>query len=290
MTFYVDPKNAVSTYRTLRTAMAILVVVLGAAVVHQILAPDPNCWLGSISAYYYTSARAAFVACLCAIGACLIAYQGNTRREDLVLNISGALAFVVAFIPTPLGGLVVPAEPNCKRSNVPTDAQLIAAVDNNLIALLVGATAAVVVIVWFKWRVNAPLLFVVAGAVAAAWVLFLLAPEFVRAHGHIAAAVALFVGIVLVVVMNGFAGSWLNPQAVRASRGYETTYRLIFGAMAVVCVVLGGLAIFKVFDHTVFWLEALVLVLFATFWALQTAELWDERKRSDTTDPGPPGE
>ena len=56
--------------------------------------------------------------------------------------------------------------------------------------------------------------------------------------------------------------------------------------MALVCLVFGSLALLKVFDHTVFRLEALVLVLFATFWGLQTAELWDERKRSDLTASG----
>ena len=96
-------QDAQTTYRLLRIAMLVLVIMLATAVIYQIFRPEPDCWLGSISAYYYTSARAVFVVALCAIGACLVAYRGNTPSEDLALNVSGFLAFVVAFIPTPRG-------------------------------------------------------------------------------------------------------------------------------------------------------------------------------------------
>src|SRR4051794_26391304 len=155
--YYVDPKEAVTTYRYLRVTMAILVVLLGSAVGLLILGPDKSCWLGSISAYYYTAARAVFVACLCAIGACLIAYQGNGRWEDFVLNLSGSLAFVVAFIPTPLKDLTVsPVVTPCGRSNVPSKAQLTSAVNNNLVSLMIAAAVVVGVIAWFRIRAQGP--------------------------------------------------------------------------------------------------------------------------------------
>ena len=49
---------------------------------------------------------------------------------------------------------------------------------------------------------------------------------------------------------------------------------MIFWLMTVGCVVIGTLALLDLFDHTVFWLEALILVLFVVFWVVQTWERW----------------
>lgn len=54
----------------------------------------------SISAFYYTPARGLFVGVVVAIGVALMAYRGYTRGENLLLNGAGALAIVVALIPT----------------------------------------------------------------------------------------------------------------------------------------------------------------------------------------------
>src|SRR5205085_6408417 len=57
--------------------------------------------LGSISAYYYTPVRGMFAGALLAIGACLVCIRGSTTVEDILLNVAGMLAPVVALIPTP---------------------------------------------------------------------------------------------------------------------------------------------------------------------------------------------
>ncbi len=289
----ISPRDEVSTYRYLRIAMPVLVVLLGSSVAKQVFAPEPDCWLGSISAYYYTPARAVFVACLCAIGACLVIYHGNTAREDFVLNISGFLAFVVALVPTPLKELVInPAErvgpadePVCKRSNVPTASQLTAAIDNNVWALLVALTFVVGVVVWFRvmshpagWLSAAVILLV--ASLACGWLLFWFDRSDLRDHGHLYSAVAMFAGIVVVVVMNAFRSDAIDPSGVAAPAPYLLLYRLILAAMLASIVVLGAVALWGRFDHAIFWLEASLIALFAAFWVVQTKELWIKTSRS----------
>jgi hypothetical protein len=281
----VSKRDALATYRYLRIAMPVLVIMLGTSVAAQIFAPSPDCWLGSISAYYYTSARAVFVACLCAIGACLVIYHGNTAREDFTLNVSGFLAFVVAFVPTPLNGLSVsPNEPSCKRSNVPSESQLSSAIDNNVLALLVAATFVIVVVVWFRAMSADPgaasaALLILVGVLLLSWVLYLFDRHFIRAHGHLISAVVMFGGIVGVVVLNAVPWHVLDPQGKRAPEPYLRLYRVILAAMAAVIGILGAVALWGSFDHAVFWLEADVIALFAAFWVVQSKELWGLESR-----------
>lgn len=62
-----------------------------------------TCWGESISGYYYTPSRNVFVGALVVIGVSLIAIKGSTDREDVLLNLAGVLAPIVAFVPTTLG-------------------------------------------------------------------------------------------------------------------------------------------------------------------------------------------
>lgn len=56
---------------------------------------------GSMSAYYYSPAmRDVFVGGLVAVGLCLVLYKGFSAREDWALNLGGALAVLVAMVPT----------------------------------------------------------------------------------------------------------------------------------------------------------------------------------------------
>ena len=131
-----------STYRYLRMSMPLLGVVLGTSVVIQIFSTEPRCWLGSISAYYYTPARAVFVAALCAIGAALVVFKGPTAREDIALNVAGVGAFTLALIPTPLKPISADGDfETCSRSNEPSAEQrLQAALENNALTLIIGIT------------------------------------------------------------------------------------------------------------------------------------------------------
>src|SRR5690348_5222912 len=85
------------TYFTLRFMLIVLISLLAASIVLHLVV-NHWCWQHSISGYYYTSSQAMFVGMLCAIGACLIIYQG-TDVENAVLDFSGFMAFIVAFVP-----------------------------------------------------------------------------------------------------------------------------------------------------------------------------------------------
>ncbi|MDQ7808388.1 hypothetical protein Q5425_32035 [Amycolatopsis sp. A133] len=265
--------NAVQTYLALRFAMVLLVLLLFLAVVFQLVSISHGpCFQPSISAYYYTAVRPVFVGALCAIGVCLIVYRGNRDTENAVLDYSGFLAFIVAFVPTEI-------DTRCSPTNGPAPDEIAVAVGNNaLAALVVGLAAAGV-----GWRVklvrqdpSSPL-----SASAKAWLgltvallacgvtIFFFEREFFLRYGHLCAAVALFVGIAAAVVVNAvdFKKEHEDDEEPPTNR-----YFLVFGFMVVtvlVCVVfaIGG------FSHWVLVLEASLIAEFAVFWLIQTKEL-----------------
>src|SRR4051812_42857146 len=94
-------RDAVRTYRYLRGAMVSLLLSLLLAVVLQWwVGTSHTCWLGSISAYYFTPARTVVVGSLCALGIALIAYEGHSPEENVLLDFSGIMALLVAAVPT----------------------------------------------------------------------------------------------------------------------------------------------------------------------------------------------
>src|SRR3954466_7641702 len=97
-----DSETTTKTYLYLRVGLVALAVFLGASLVIELVAGDTP-WLGAISAYYYTPVRSVFVGTLIAMGVYLIAIKGRDRpREDLMLNLAGMCAPVVAMVPAPL--------------------------------------------------------------------------------------------------------------------------------------------------------------------------------------------
>ena len=269
-----DLGDTLSTYRHLRLAMALLLgLLLTAVLLRAFTAPGEGiCFEGSISAYYYTSARAVFVGALCALGTCLIVYRGNTDTEDIALNASGALAFVVAFVPTgaPMGAM-------CSASDVPAPAELEAATNNTMAAYMAVALLALAValalLIRSKRLANAPkvallvfTLVLVGGALA-----FVLWPAGFRAHAHLVAAVGTFFGILGVVGLN----AWGAKRS-----GYRTAYGVIAGLMALTAAgILLAIILTDEWDHAVFVVEASMLALFLAFWLAQTSELWRQTRR-----------
>lgn len=282
--------SVLSTYRYLRVAMVLLVLLLAASVVLQIFVPEPDCWQRSVSAYYYTPARSVFVACLCAIGACLIVYRGNTDAEDVALNASGLLAFVVAFVPTQV-------DDTCPASNVPAPAELDQAVTNNVWALFVAGVALVAVAWFLRLRTapgerggslsRGPLVASTVGIVVLPVVLVRW-HDAVRDHGHDVAAVALFAGIMVVVAMNALG-------LARQSEADQTVVAKATNRYTVIGVVMLGTFVGILVAHWLapdflqwlFWLEALLIAGFAVYWVLQTVELWNVVERDDAPAPSP---
>ena len=129
---YVSTKDAVITYRYLRLGLVALVIFLSASIIDTRRHSDR--WQNSISAYFYTSSHSVFVAALCAVGACLIIYQGSTTTEDALLNFSGLLAFVVGLVPT--------GREELRGPGLPDDFCPTVFVENNVNALLIASVAA----------------------------------------------------------------------------------------------------------------------------------------------------
>src|SRR5690242_8598641 len=93
---------AARTWLYLRLAMAFVLAGLAAAVLYEHSQTD--CFQSSISAYYYTPARNVFVGAVITIGVCMVCLRGNTHLENIMLNVAGAFALLLALVPTPKPG------------------------------------------------------------------------------------------------------------------------------------------------------------------------------------------
>jgi hypothetical protein len=259
--------NVGQTYAGLRAAMVLLVLLLFGSVVYQVvstaLTGDP-CVQPSLSAYYYTPARPAFIAALCAIGSCLIIYRGASDIENVALDFSGFLAFVVAFVPTSL------QDGACDTSNVPLLGEVLAASTNNVVVLFVVGAVALAATWWLPSpryavrdaRVSWSLL-ISTTALLGGFVFFWIFPALFAEYAHGVAATALFIGFLVVVFENSRRS---------ARQRYRRGYRTIAWSM-LATVALGGAGMAADLDRIVFWLETALIVEFAAFWVIQTVEL-----------------
>jgi hypothetical protein len=312
-----DRRDTLTTYRHVRLAMALLLALLLVAVVLRALSAPGICFEGSISAYYFTSVRAVFVTALCALGTCLIVYRGNRDAEDIALNASGALAFVVAFVPTR-----VPSATGvtCSASNVPGPGQLEDAVNNNMVAMIIVSFVAIalaMVLVALSTRTarergtrgpgTAPIvaLSVFLGVLVLGSLAFAIWPDGFRAHAHTTAAFGTFIGILAVVAINAFdsgmersvdgllketrelpsttlerAPDVRAPEELRRRVIARKLYVGIWTAMVASMGVI-SLLYWRVsgWRHGVLWIEAALMIEFLAFWVVQTYELWRETRR-----------
>ena len=272
---------AVKTYNYLRIALAALVLLLYTAVVLEWWAAG-RCLQPSISAYYYTPVHAVFIGVLVTMGVCLVALKGNTDGEDVLMNLAGMLAPGVAFIPTPTASDCSSAP--LLRPDIP------AFVGNNMPALFVtGAVVGVAAVVIARRqgglsslstvdRIGWALTVAVLGG-GIVW--FVVDRESFIAHGHAAAAIPMFLAIVGVV--------WLNARDVQAAvrQGsapsthgrYVATYRMIAVAMLVALAATVTINLATSSTALVFWVEVVLITLFAVFWLVQTTELWNRGLR-----------
>lgn len=259
-------ENIRQTYAGLRSAMVLLVLLLFGSVIYQVAvtaATGEPCLQPSLSAYYYTPARPVFLAALCAIGGCLIIYRGATSIENVALDFSGFLAFVVAFVPTSLH------DGACDTSNVPAPGEVLSASMNNVAVLFVVGALALAV----TWLLRSPRyalreprisssLVISAVALLGGFFFFWIFPALFAAYSHGAAAAALFVGFVVVVFEN-----YRRQEMPR----FRLAYRLVAWSM-LATVVLGVAGMAVDLDRIVFWLETALIIEFAAFWVVQTVE------------------
>ena len=275
-----DNPYVLKSYRYLRLVMVGLVVLLAASVLIELQQTGFGCWRTSISSYYWTPVRGVFVGALVAIGTCLIVLKGNTPVEDVLLNVAGALAPIVAFVP-----ILDPKE--CQSTPWAASADGRANIFNNVGAFLLAGLVAVAVAWWVARREGrgrlsrADLigLLVTIALVLAGIALFLWAREFFDRWAHYLAAIPLFLVLVAVMVVNAvsYARTEAAQKGCEMGRAELANRYLAIAALHVALVVTLGLVTWLGhWRHGTFWLEVVVIAAFAVFWAVQTAELWGE--------------
>jgi hypothetical protein len=280
------------TYRYLRVAVVAMAVLLGVSVGIEIVFGPRGGILDSISAYYYTPVRGVFVGSLLAVGLGLVAIKGREGPEDIMLNLAGMLAPLVALVPTPIS--VPVAGFDVERRTVP--AALVPAVENNVAALLVlgvvGLVFAAATVQDGPYRSRH--LRGVAGAGVllvglAVW--FGVGRESFLEYGHYAAAVPMFALIVGVAVVNARHTKSGAVVSRLAAATYRRAYAAIAAAMGITIVIAGiffalDSAGNRPFPSWLFWVEVVLLALFAAFWVFQTAENWNEGLPEGSPDVG----
>jgi hypothetical protein len=299
----VDDEASRKTYRYLRIGIVGAVVLLGASVLLERHKVAADCWQTSISAYYYTPARAVFVGALIAIGLSLIVIKGSTGWEDVFLNVAGMLAPVVALVPIGNPGTCWSIEPSPLPTvrNPVTGALELAPwvernIENNIEALLWAGAAALVtaaVIAGVAFAVGARRgerrtlaglwigpqrgtffsLLAVLGFLVAGAVLFSKWDRF-EENAHGLAAYAMF----------GFLAAAAVVNALECRKYGRRWYVWLYGLIAVSMAAAALMILVKDWDHKTLVLEMVEIGLFAAFWIVQTRELWHTTVRSAPAD------
>lgn len=255
-----DNQFAVKTYRYLRLAMVMVTLMLLIAVVVEWRNTKSGCWQSSISAYYYTPVQSVFVGALITIGVCMVALRGLTNEEDILMNLGGMLAPVVALVPTPGPG-------GCRSVGVAVAAAP-ENIQNNMIALFImGALALVAAAVTLVGQSATAAQFLGFGVAAliflggVGW--FVLDRSGFDQGAHYSAAIPLFASIVVVVILNSRRDNW------------SWRYMWIAVLMVVGTGVLLAITFLADWAYGILVAEALLIVLFAVFWLIQTIERWN---------------
>jgi hypothetical protein len=283
--------HALATYRYLRLGIVAAVLVLIVGLIEERV--DAGCLKSSISAYFYSPVRSLLVGGLMAIGLALIAIRGRSRAEEILLNLAGMFAPVVALVPTapstdcPSSIATTPAPTDPPQKPLPD--WVLRMIDNNLFAYLAVAGAVVLALLgwWLYARIRRPdlgldapaswllaSLLIYAVVIGIGVVVYVNSDKF-KEYAHWVAALAMFACFFVVVVWNALRWSTEAPRYARA-------YGAIAIGMALAAVVIGGWKFlgdrfdgFPQWGDAIFWLEVAEILLFALFWSIQT---WQFRK------------
>jgi uncharacterized membrane protein YidH (DUF202 family) len=280
-------EHTIKTYRYLRLAMLTLIAMLAASIGIEWWQAGRDCFQHSISGYYYTPVQAIFVSTLVAIGVCMVALKGNTEWEDILLNAGGMLAPVVGFVPTPGKGAC--------RSVPVTFRDTPADIANNMGALFVAGgvglaiTIGIAIAAWrstaksprrtswdHRQTVGLALAALVLGG-GIAWFSWN-RPGFEKG-AHYTAAIALFVCIIGVAILNAKGFDRQRQVARRSRLPYANRYSFIAVGMVASAVGMGLWKWLVGWDHAILWIEGVLIAFFAAFWLIQTQELWHEGLR-----------
>ena len=262
---------AIKTYRYVRIALIVLVAALAASVVLERI--HATHLQDSISAYYYTPTHSIFVATFVGMGICLIVVKGSNDTEDVLLNIGGILAPIVALVPT-----TEPSNIYGSKALTITNARVL--IGNNVVALLIAGVVAIVLAYWVERskrevtvsRIRTPdkvgLVVAAVLIVVGSWT-YWKERRFFLDHAHTTSAIAMAAILALVVVLN----------AQRAHARHRPTYGVLY-FLAVAIMALGVVPVlvhlqWDSFKPWNFVLESIEIGGLTTVWIMQTFELWD---------------
>jgi len=271
--------NEIKTWRYLRLAIVALVLGLAAAIIWEWhLAPN-HCLQQSISAYFYTPARAVFTGSLIGIGLALICIRGTTDFEDTALNLAGIFAPLVALVPTPEVSQGCSSYPGSAGGRVEgyTNAVVAVFVMGALALLLMAGLAIAHRVKAGTWDVSGTAVFGwLAGVIVWAVVLIVFATQrdWFDQKMHFTSAIAMFVFAWIAVGLNTFdtkapPWGWLRYL-----------YLAVFVAMPVVAgTILTARFAFGWTDRWVLWFEVGEIVPFTVYWAVQSVHMWNKASR-----------
>ncbi len=262
------------TYRYLRIGIAGTVIVIFVAVA---VATAEVGLLTSVSDYFYSPARNAFVGALIAAALALVALSGR-GAERALLDAAALFAPLIALVPTTLApgsvpGVSVPCATRCFPPAYEADAA-----NGVLTYLIMGALTVLVALLLVALRqlsltavgFSLVLTTAVLATVGAFWVF---AREVFLAQGHFVATVAFFALFAAVAVSHAFPRRQAPPAPV-----FRVLYTAIALALVAVLVfyivLLPGARASGV--PVVLLAEAAALSLFFAFWVVQGIEKWDD--------------
>jgi hypothetical protein len=307
--------RVVATHMMIRVALTGIALAIVLSVLYQMMKDD--CPLTSISAYWYTDARAIFAGGLMVISICLIAYSGGTWTENLLLNLAGVLAPIVAIAPTTIGKQL---DKDCLGTRAPGSYDS-SATTNGLtvyfVVLFAGALFTIFASRALRGRIAArkpglspkeKTISRIGAGVALAVPVVLLAWALIDddfpQHAHFPSAATMFVFLALVAGSRSEWGSRLTkrwdlyrdtatlPEALRRTFPYSKL-NLGVAILMLATLLLAGVNILLEkrwhhgWDYGVITAEFTMLGLFLVFWLAQTIQMRD-LTHIGPSDPGPP--
>lgn len=294
------------THRFLRLALLLVVFALLVAVAMQcvVISGDPASmtWrpLPSVSHAFYTPARDVFVGALMATSIALLALSGRSTATTL-LDVAAVFAPLIAIVPTGIvptaigpsgiadtlaaGELPCPGPVDCIRPEDDASAKA------GIVVYAVAVVAAVVVMAVIRARTRTPnraavLVSAIALVAAAGVALLAFAPGLRDGFPFNAWPVQsihflvtlVFFGVFAAVPLLHAAGPTDERETPPTPR-QRATYRWISGLLILDLLFLLAAVVFRqVFGETPAVLigETTALVLFATFWGVQTVQRWHD--------------
>ncbi|MDJ1113410.1 hypothetical protein [Microbacterium dauci] len=259
------------THRYLRLSLVGVVFALAVAVTVETIRTGEL--LPSISDYYYSAAGGVFSAALAAIAVALLALSGRDL-ESVLLDVAAIFAPLIAIVPTGFR-----SEPVVPDSVMPA---VLNGVTTYLVVLGAVLVMAIVLTICgqIPWR-RTIALGSVALVVGIGLAILTFAPglreQFPFVGGinvHLVVTVCFFAVFAAIPIVNALPRT-RDPGARPPSRALQVVYFVIPVAMVITLVLTVTIGIRLPDTPAVFIGEAVGLILFAVFWAVQTVERWD---------------